>query len=141
MVFQELALWTHMRAWENVEFMLPRHLRGKRERREKAFQMLNEIGLSQDREKFPRQLSRGEQQRLALARALACEPSLLLLDEPFSSQDSEVKDQLMDYISEVRRASGLSMIYVTHALEELPRVVDRTVVLRNGTIHSFSKEG
>lgn len=134
MAFQDLALWPHMTALQNVEFMVPRASRGKNQRLEKAAQLLESLHLDGQKNNHPHQLSRGQQQRVALARALASEPSLLLLDEPFASQDQELKMQLVDLVLEIRRSKSVTTIYVTHTTEEISRLASRVATLETGTI-------
>lgn len=134
MVFQDLALWPHITAVENVEFMVPRAVRGRKVRLEMAGRLLESVQIIGHQEKLPHQLSRGQQQRVALARALASEPSLLLLDEPFASQDQESKTQLVDLVRELRLSRGITTIYVTHTTEEIERIANRVAVLEMLTI-------
>ena len=134
MVFQDLALWPHMRAWENVEFMLPVRVRGSAARKSHALELLHSLHLANHFDRYPHQLSRGEQQRVALARALALEPSLLLLDEPFSSLDYDLKSSLIELLREIHQTRKMTLLYVTHAVEELPRLANRVARIRDGTV-------
>jgi len=134
MVFQELALWPHLRAWENVEFMLPRAIRGGKPRMAKAMELLEAVRLRGHHDCYPHQLSRGQQQSVALARALASEPEILLLDEPFASQDADLKRQMVDLVREIRGAKPVTTIYVTHTTPEISALADRVALLEAGTI-------
>jgi iron(III) transport system ATP-binding protein len=114
--------------------MLPANVRGRKTRRERAHQLLQTVQLDGHHNSHPHQLSRGQQQRVALARALAGEPALLLLDEPFASQDAELKAQMVDLVREIRRSAGMTTIYVTHTTQEIPRLADRVAKIEAGTI-------
>jgi iron(III) transport system ATP-binding protein len=134
MVFQDLALWPHLTACQNVEFMVPAAVRGRKVRMARARQLLAAVQLDAQHGSHPHQLSRGQQQRVALARTLAGEPAILLLDEPFASQDSQLKAQMADMVREIRRANGITTVYVTHTTEEIPRLADRVVRIETGTL-------
>jgi iron(III) transport system ATP-binding protein len=114
MVFQDLALWPHMRASKHIEFVLTGRGLNRDQRRGRAAHLLELLDLDDLRDRFPAEMSGGERQRLALARALATEPALLLLDEPFAHQDDARKD-LMTAEIEARRESGtLSIVMASH---------------------------
>lgn len=134
MVFQDLALWPHMTAGANVEFMVPRCVKGRGARQARADEALLSVGLSGRQRSYPGELSGGERQRLALARALASEPTLLLLDEPFSSLDAEVKGQMLELTREVQVARGVTAIYVTHVPDEVPGLAQRVARMSEGRI-------
>jgi ABC-type Fe3+/spermidine/putrescine transport system ATPase subunit len=134
MVFQDLALWPHLTAGGNVEFMLPPAFKGRRRRADRVQEVLQSVGLEGYQARYPHQLSRGQQQRVALARALAGAPEVLLLDEPFSSLDAEARDQLIELVGKLHQAQRFALIYVTHTTDELPRLADRVVHLRNGVL-------
>jgi iron(III) transport system ATP-binding protein len=134
MVFQDLALWPHLTACQNVEFMLPSTVRGRKSRMEKAKSILRTVQMDNNLDHPPHQLSRGQQQRVALARALANEPAILLLDEPFASQDAKLKMQMVDLVGGIRRSTSMTVIYVTHTTEEIPRLADRVATIEAGTI-------
>lgn len=134
MVFQDLALWPHMTALGNVEFVIPRALKGRGARRGRAREILDSVHLERHRDKHPHELSGGEQQRVAIARALAQEPRILLLDEPFSSLDAELKASMLTLIREIHRSRQLTIIYVTHVGADIPGLADRVAVMRDGQI-------
>ena len=134
MVFQDLALWPHMTALDNVEFMVPSAIRGRKQRRDKAAELLNSVHLNGRAASVPHELSRGQQQRVALARALASDPALLLLDEPFSSLDQELRVQMIELVHDIHRARGVTMVYVTHTTDELPRLADHVLRLHDGVL-------
>lgn len=134
MVFQDLALWPHMTALSHVEFVIPRTGEGRQARRRRAAEILNSVHLEQHHEKRPHELSGGEQQRVAIARAMAQNPRILLLDEPFSSLDAGLKSRMLDLVREVRRNRGLTVLYVTHTADEVPRLATRVAMMRDGRI-------
>ncbi|MGH7079049.1 MAG: ABC transporter ATP-binding protein, partial [Acetobacteraceae bacterium] len=118
MVFQAYSLFPNMTAEENVAFGLRVRGRNHVGRRRRAGELLELVGLTQHREKYPRQLSGGQQQRVALARALAVAPQVLLLDEPLSALDAKVRVQLRDEIRRIQQETKVTTIFVTHDQEE-----------------------
>ncbi len=124
MVFQDLALWPYL----TVEEHLREVARGPVETR------VAEFGLRGMERKLPRELSGGERQRLALARALAGDPRILLLDEPFSNLDPLLRRQLSERLAEVQRERGLTTIYVSHTFDALVARASRVALLREGRI-------
>ncbi len=131
MVFQDYALFPHLNAWQNASFGLPRR-NPNRERVAWLFALLGLKGLEQ---RYPHQLSGGQRQRLALARALAPAPRVVLLDEPFSSLDVEVRLRLRSELSSVLDACGASGVIVTHDPGEALAICDRVAVMRDGVLH------
>ncbi len=129
MVFQDYALFPHLDAWQNTCFGLKR-----RENKNRAAWLLDLLGLTPFRNRYPHELSGGQKQRLALARALAPGTSLVLLDEPFSSLDAEVRVRLRSELSGVLKTCGASGIMVTHDPQEALAICDRVAVLRDGTL-------
>jgi ABC-type Fe3+/spermidine/putrescine transport system ATPase subunit len=129
MVFQDLALWPHMTALSNVEFVSPRTLKARKERRGRAREVLDLVHLKRHHDKYPHQLSGGEQQRVAIARALAQDPRILLLDEPFSSLDAELKNAMLDLVREIRLSRDLTILYVTHVASDIPALADRVAIM------------
>jgi NitT/TauT family transport system ATP-binding protein len=133
LVFQEysrsLFPWMSVRA--NV--MLPlRHKRLKKEDRSRLVEeALEEVGLTRFMDHYPWQLSGGMQQRVAIARALAYQPSILLMDEPFASVDAQTRDDLEDLVLKVRKDYGVTIVFVTHDIDESVYLADRIVVLTN----------
>ena len=130
MVFQDYALFPHLDAWRNVCFGLaPGADRGR------AAWLLELLGLAELRRRYPHELSGGQRQRLALARALAPGPSVVLLDEPFSNLDVEVRLHLRSELPAVLTRCGASGLIVTHDPEEAMAICDRVAVLREGRLH------
>ena len=129
-VFQDYALFPHLTVTENVGF----GLRRARNRMQRVATMLDLIGMQQFSHRYPHELSGGQQQRVAVARALAREPQLLLLDEPFSNLDSTLREQVRAELVEVLRATGVTCIFVTHDQEEALGSSDRVAVMDHGRI-------
>ncbi len=137
MVFQAYSLFPNMSARRNVEFGLRVRKAPRGERDDRARELLELVGLSQAADRYPHQLSGGMQQRIALARALAIEPRLLLLDEPLSALDAKVRVQLREEIRRIQTRLGITTIYVTHDQEEALAISDRVAVLSNGMIEQI----
>ena len=134
MVFQSYSLFPNMNALDNVGFGL--RMRGvrTRQRRQRAGELLEMVGLSKEARKYAHQLSGGQQQRVALARALAIEPRVLLLDEPLSALDAKVRVQLREQIRSLQTRLQITTVFVTHDQEEALSISDRVCVMRSGQI-------
>ncbi|MHB1171185.1 MAG: ABC transporter ATP-binding protein [Lacisediminihabitans sp.] len=137
MVFQSYSLFPHMTAVENVEFGLRMRKVPAAERRRRAAETLELVGLSHLGGRYAHQLSGGQQQRVALARALVTRPRVLLLDEPLSALDAKVRLQLRDEIKRIQSDVGITTLFVTHDQEEALAVADRVAVMREGTIEQI----
>jgi putative spermidine/putrescine transport system ATP-binding protein len=138
MVFQSYALFPHMTALENVEFGLKMRGVDRRERRERAEQALRLTGLNGEGSRRPAQLSGGEQQRVAVARALVVEPLALLMDEPFANLDRNVRLRLRDELKALQTKLGLTTVFVTHDQEEALALADRIAVMHQGRIEQLA---
>ncbi len=134
MVFQSYALWPHMSVLDNVAFGLRMRKVSKPDRTRRAEAMLDSVGLTGLAARKPAQLSGGQQQRVALARALVVEPEVLLLDEPLSNLDANLRVQLRELIRRLCAETGVTAIYVTHDQEEAMALADEIVVMRQGRI-------
>jgi putative spermidine/putrescine transport system ATP-binding protein len=134
MVFQGYALFPHMSVIDNVAFGLRARGVGLSERRRKAGAAVELVRLSGLETRYPRQLSGGQQQRVALARAIACEPELLLLDEPLSALDRSLRGDLQIELRALQRKTGLTCLYVTHDQDEALSMADNVAVLTGGGI-------
>ena len=134
LVFQHYALFRHMTVGENVEFAL--RVRGvrRRERARRRDELLQLVALEGYAGRLPGQLSGGQQQRVAVARALAHEPQVLLLDEPFGALDAKIRVELRDTIRQVQRRLGMTTILVTHDQEEAFALADRIGIMHNGRL-------
>ena len=134
MVFQKFELFSHMTALENVMLGPTRVLNKTKSESEKiAKDLLDMVGLSAHWNKYPKSLSGGQQQRVAIARALANSPQVLLCDEPTSSLDPELVDDVIQILMKIAK-SGMTMIIVTHELDFVQKVSHRTLFLDEGTI-------
>jgi putative spermidine/putrescine transport system ATP-binding protein len=133
-VFQNYALFPHLSAWENVAF--PLRVRGlsRPQRRARAVDMLERVGMGEQANAMPHRLSGGQQQRVALARALVFGPLGLLLDEPLSALDAALRVEMRDEILRVQRQAGIATLLVTHDQEEALSLADRVAVMREGRI-------
>ncbi len=137
-VFQHYALFRHMTVFENVAFGL--RVKPRRERpseaqiKEKVMSLLKLVQLDWIADRFPSQLSGGQRQRIALARALAVEPKVLLLDEPFGALDAKVRKELRRWLRHLHDELHVTSIFVTHDQEEALEVADRVVVINQGKI-------
>ncbi len=135
MVFQSHALFPHLTVRRNVSFGPERRGVPRAEAQEIADELLLKVGLDAHGDKYPRTLSGGEAQRVALARALAIRPSVLLLDEPFSSADATLRRDLRALVGGLQREYEATTVWVTHDQEEALAVADRVAVLHEGRIH------
>ena len=133
MVFQEGSLFPHLTVEQNVAYGLT----GSGRSSEKVHHLLNLVGLSELRKRMPHELSGGQQQRTALARALAPNPEVLLLDEPFSSLDPGLREQVRSDMLQIIKAAGVTAIFVTHDQEEALLIGDTVAVMNNGTIEQI----
>jgi sulfate transport system ATP-binding protein len=144
-VFQHYALFKHMTVFENVAFGL--RVRPRRERlpeqqiRHKVQQLLELVQLDWLGDRYPPQLSGGQRQRIALARALAVEPRVLLLDEPFGALDAKVRKQLRRWLRQLHDELHVTSIFVTHDQEEALEVADQVVVMNKGKVEQIGAPG
>lgn len=140
-VFQHYALFRHMTVFDNVAFGLtvrPKDVRpSKKEIAERVHELLHLVQLDWLADRFPDQLSGGQRQRIALARALAVEPKVLLLDEPFGALDAKVRKDLRRWLRRLHDELHITSIFVTHDQEEAMEVADRIVVLNKGKIEQI----
>ena len=137
-VFQQYALFRHMTVFDNVAFglrMKPRHERpGEAVIRARVMELLQLVQLDWIADRYPGQLSGGQRQRIALARALAVQPQVLLLDEPFGALDAKVRKELRRWLRRLHDELHVTSIFVTHDQEEALEVADRVVVINQGRI-------
>jgi putative spermidine/putrescine transport system ATP-binding protein len=136
-VFQNYALFPHMTAADNVAYGLQARGTPRAEVRRTVEQFLEVVRLTGLRDRLPRQLSGGQQQRVAVARALAVEPTVLLLDEPFSALDKGLRLDMQIELKRLQRQFGLTAILVTHDQDEAMSVADRIAVMSHGRIEQF----
>lgn len=132
LVFQDYALFPHMTVFKNIAFGLTGC--SKNELKQKVMELLKMVGLSDAAQRYPHELSGGQQQRVALARALAPSPQVMLLDEPFSNLDADLRMELRTETKRILKESGTTAILVTHDQEEAFSLSDRVGVLNNGRL-------
>lgn len=138
LVFQSYSLFPHLTVRDNVAFGLKMRGVGARGRADRAAEMLALVGLSAQSGRYADELSGGQQQRVALARALAIRPRVLLLDEPLSALDAQVRGQLRDEIRRVQLEVGTTTLFVTHDQEEALAVADRVAVMNAGRLEQLA---
>ncbi|MFF0012483.1 ABC transporter ATP-binding protein [Streptomyces sp. NPDC005374] len=134
MVFQSYSLFPHLDALDNVAFGLRMRKVRTAERRSRAAELLELVGLAEKGGQYPHQLSGGQQQRVALARALALRPRVLLLDEPLSALDAKVRLTLREEIRRLQQELGITTLFVTHDQEEALSMADRVAVMQAGKL-------
>jgi ABC-type Fe3+/spermidine/putrescine transport system ATPase subunit len=133
-VFQNYALFPHLSVEDNIDFGLKALKWSSSRRAQQVMRMLDLVKLSDFAKRYPSQLSGGQQQRVALARALAPEPRALLLDEPLSALDFQLRLEMQAELREVQRSTGVTFILVTHDREEALALSDRISVMNNGAV-------
>jgi sulfate transport system ATP-binding protein len=133
-VFQHYAAFKHLSVYRNVAFGLEIRKRPKAEIRQRVQELLQLVHLDQFADRLPSQLSGGQRQRMALARALAVEPKVLLLDEPFGALDAKVRKELRDWLRRLHEEVHVTTVFVTHDQEEALEVADSLVVINHGRI-------
>jgi iron(III) transport system ATP-binding protein len=134
MVFQDYALWPHLTALGNVGYALRRRHLSVEAARHRAEDALEHVGLAPLRDRYPYQLSGGEQQRVALARAVVARPGLLLFDEPLSNLDADLRERLRVQIATIARDSEATVVYITHDQSEAFALADEIAVLDHGRV-------
>lgn len=132
MVFQDYALFPHMTVKKNIQYGLKN--KSKDEKEKIALEMLELINLLEHKDKYPYELSGGQQQRVAIARAIAPKPSVLLLDEPFSNLDANLRGRIRDEIKVILKKAGITSIFVTHDIEDAKVLANKIIVLKDGVI-------
>ncbi|WP_096699352.1 ABC transporter ATP-binding protein [Polaromonas sp. AER18D-145] len=137
MVFQDYALFPHLDVGHNVAFGLT-HLKPA-ERQQRVSEVLDMVGLGKAQKRYPHELSGGQQQRVALARALAPRPRLLLLDEPFSNLDVDLRERLAHEVRGILKLAGATALFVTHDQLEAFAIGDRIGVMHEGQLHQWDE--
>ena len=128
-VFQDYAVWPHMTVFENVAYPLKIADRPKDEIKERVMRMIDIVGMNGLDKRLPSELSGGQQQRVALARALVADPALLLLDEPLSNLDANLREEMRFEIKELQKKLGVTVLYVTHDQEIGLAISDRVAIM------------
>ena len=139
-VFQDLALWPHMTVRDHLNFVLKAANVARKERSDRTTDVLTLVRIAEMADRYPHQLSGGEQQRVALARALVGRPRLLLLDEPLSSLDPELRSALRAELLRLKGAFDVTMIYVSHDREDAVVLADCVIQMKASRIVSSSIE-
>jgi iron(III) transport system ATP-binding protein len=139
-VFQDLALWPHLTVAQSLEFVLEAAGIPRVERSSRVREALRLVRIDAFADRYPHQLSGGEQQRVALARALVGQPHILLMDEPFSSLDPELRAELRSELLNMQRASRVTAVYVTHDREDAAVLADCVIEMRAGRILSSNRK-
>ncbi len=136
-VFQSYALFRYMTVYENVAFGLELQKMPKKQIKERVTELLELTGLSGMEKRYPNQLSGGQRQRVAFARALAPNPQVLLLDEPFAAIDAKVRTELRSWLKEMVEKLGITSIFVTHDQDEAVEVADEIIITNHGVIEQM----
>ncbi|MEH7385776.1 ABC transporter ATP-binding protein [Bacillus sp. JJ1521] len=139
MVFQSYAIFPHMTVFENVAYGLKARKVGKQDIQKRVMEALEMVELAHLKDRQPSDMSGGQQQRIALARAIVIHPGLLLMDEPLSNLDAKLRLKMRSDIRELQKRLNITTIYVTHDQEEALAVSDRIAVLSNGKIQQIGK--
>jgi glycine betaine/proline transport system ATP-binding protein len=134
MVFQSFALMPHRRVVDNVSFGLELAGVGPAERRHRALSALDQVGLAANAQSFPSELSGGMQQRVGLARALAVDPSVLLMDEAFSALDPLIRTEMQDELLKLQAEHQRTIVFISHDLDEAMRIGDRIAIMEGGRV-------
>ena len=134
MVFQHFGLFPHMTVADNVAFPLKMQGTGKAERRARALEVLELVGLKGREDTYPRNLSGGQRQRVGIARSLAVNPDIWFLDEPFSALDPLIRRQLQDEFLNIQATLKKSIVFITHDIQEALKLADRIAIMRDGEI-------
>ncbi|MDP3176893.1 MAG: ABC transporter ATP-binding protein, partial [Spirochaetaceae bacterium] len=137
MVFQAFAVWPHLTVWDNVAFPLQIRRKPRREIEERVATALSHTGLTRVARSHPQKLSGGEQQRIALARAIAINPRVMLLDEPLSNLDPKLREEMRFEIKDLQRKFGFTIIFVTHDQSEAMALSDRMLVMDKGLVQQI----
>jgi len=139
-VFQDLALWPHLTVGENLDFVLGSAHVSRADRSRRTREALALVRIERFSTRYPHQLSGGEQQRVALARAIVGQPHVLLLDEPLSSLDPDLRTELRSELVRLQRSLALTMVHVTHDREDAAALAGRVVEMRGGRVAAVHRE-
>lgn len=134
MVFQSFGLLPHRTVLDNVAFPLEMRGQDRHERRARALEVIELVGLSGREDYFPRELSGGQQQRVGIARSLAIEPDIWFLDEPFSALDPLIRREMQDEFLRLQEMLGKTIVFITHDFDEALRLADRIAIMKDGVI-------
>ena len=137
MVFQSYNLWPHMTVYENMAFGLKLRRIPKAEQKKRITEMLDLIKMPGYEQKYPTQMSGGQQQRIAIGRSLLLQPDVLLLDEPFSALDAKIRSQMREELRKIQTDMNITVVFVTHDQEEAMALSDRIVVMNKGVFEQI----
>lgn len=137
LVFQENLLFPHLNIEENIAFGLKMAGVNKKSRKKRVAELLELVNLPGHQQRLPNELSGGQQQRIALARALAINPKVLLLDEPISNLDANLREEMRELIRKIHEEENMTTIFVTHDREEALLIADRIAVMRSGNLEQL----
>ncbi len=132
MIFQSFNLLQQKNSIDNISFPLKIQGIPKKEARAKAKELLHTVGLSDKGKSYPSQLSGGQQQRIAIARALACDPDILLCDEATSALDPQTTDQILQLIKQINESMGITVVIITHQMSVIQKICNRVAIIENG---------
>jgi iron(III) transport system ATP-binding protein len=138
MVFQDYALFPHMSVEKNILFGMK--IKDKKEKKKKLFQISKMVGIEKLLKRSPHNLSGGQQQRVAFARALASDPKVILLDEPFSNLDTNLKQNIRRDLKDIIKKSNIPTILVSHDKNDAYDLADKIVILKNGEIEQIGEK-
>nr|WP_321264966.1 ATP-binding cassette domain-containing protein [uncultured Sphaerochaeta sp.] len=134
-VIQQIGLFPHMPIWKNISYVLKLQNKSKEEQRSRAKQLIRLVGLPEEYlDRYPHQLSGGQKQRIGVARALAANPSIILMDEPFGAVDEQTRTQLQDQLKEIHNKLHQTILFVTHDIHEAFRLGTKIVLISDGKI-------
>jgi len=131
---QTIGLFSHLNVMENIEFPLKFKKIGKKKRKEIVLSVLEDFGIKELLNRYPLNLSGGEKQKVALARAFVFNPYIILMDEPMNSIDYQIREKYLKFIKDISRKYGTPVIYVTHNFEEAMAISDRIIVMKEGKL-------
>lgn len=137
MVFQSFGLLPHRTVLENVAFPLEMRGQDKHDRRKRALEVIELVGLAGREDYFPRELSGGQQQRVGIARSLAIEPDIWFLDEPFSALDPLIRREMQDEFLRLQGLLGKTIVFITHDFDEALRLADRIAIMKDGAVEQI----
>ena len=140
LIFQDLALWPHMTVSEHIKFVLKKDKLSGDALESEAYRFQKDVNLNGCQNRYPHELSGGEKQRLAIARALASRPTYLLMDEPFSNLDVILKEELRPLIVGLKKRMQMGIVYVAHNMEEVLVLADRIAVMNRGGLEQIDNK-